>query len=84
MSSHLTVPLEMMCEPQKFAPGTSPDEGITEEMDRVLADRTAKNKVQSWEEIWRLLFGPDITIMEPGRSKTSRGGGGGGVFDRLG
>lgn len=59
-----------MCEPQKFTPGTSPDEGITEEMDRILADRSAKNKVQTWEEIWRLLFGPDTTILEPGEPRS--------------
>lgn len=69
LSSHLTVPLEMMCEPQKFAPGTSPDEGITEEMDRILADRLGKNKVQTWEEMCRLLFGPDSAIPEPGEPR---------------
>lgn len=55
-----------MCEPQKFTPGTSPDEGITEEMDHILADRSAKSKVQTWEEMWRLLYGPDTAILEPG------------------
>lgn len=70
MSGHLTVPLDMMCELQKFAPGTSPDEGITEEMDRILADNTAKTKVQTWDEIWRLLFGQDATVLEPGEFKS--------------
>lgn len=55
-----------MCEPQQFAPGTSPDEGITEEMDRILADRATKNKVQTWEDMWRLLFGPETMVLEPG------------------
>lgn len=58
-----------MCEPQKstVSDGFSSEEGITEEMDRVLAERTAKKKVQTWEEIWRLLFGQDSTVLDPGK-----------------
>lgn len=69
LSNHLTVPLEDMCEPLLAAWDHPCEDVITEEVDQILADGTSTNKIQSWEEIWRLLFPQDTSILDPGQSK---------------
>lgn len=64
LSEHLMVPVEQMCEAVHVS-STSAEEGITEEMDRVLADQTRRIQVQTWEEIWRLLFPGDSAALDP-------------------
>lgn len=67
MSEHLMVPAEQMCEAKPASSDSAEEDGITEEMDRTLADRAPKNRIRTWEEIWRLLFPGDTTVLDPGK-----------------
>lgn len=71
MSEHLMVPVEQMCEARPASSNRSEEDGITEEMDRILADTTRRYKAQTWEEIWRLLFPGDVTVLDPGKLMSS-------------
>lgn len=61
------VPVEQMCEAVHVSSTSAEEEGITEEMDRALADQTRRIQVQTWEEIWRLLFPGDSAALDPGK-----------------
>lgn len=71
MSEHLMVPVEQMCEAIHVSSKSAEEDGMTEEMDRALADQTRRKKIQTWEEIWRLLFPGDSTVLDPGRLLSS-------------
>lgn len=62
------VPVDQMCEPNSAVSDNVIDDGITEEMDRALAERTPRHSVQSWEQIWQLLFPQDISVLDSGES----------------
>lgn len=62
LDDHSMVPVEEMCHANPGPTSLGVEDGITEEMDRVLADRKAKRKVQSWDEIWRLIFPDDPVV----------------------
>ncbi|ROW08460.1 hypothetical protein VMCG_03184 [Cytospora schulzeri] len=64
MDEHLMVPVEQMCEAKLATSISSGEDGITEETDRVLADDTKRNKFQTWEDIWRLLFPGDAVVLD--------------------
>lgn len=61
------VPVDQMCEAKSASSNLSEEDGITEEVDRVLADKTRRFKAQTWEEIWRLLFPSDAIVLDPGK-----------------
>ncbi|KAG8169625.1 hypothetical protein KVR01_000370 [Diaporthe batatas] len=61
LSEHLMVPADQMCEPNGCVSDIVVEDGITEEMDRALADRTPRHLVNSWEQIWKLLFPQDAS-----------------------
>lgn len=65
MAEHLQVPANEICDVESASTNSSEEDGITEEMDRVLADR---KKVRTWAQIWRLLFPQDAAVLDPGRS----------------
>lgn len=60
LSEHLMVPVDQMCEPNATASVPMAEDGITQEMDRALADRS-RHAVHSWEQIWKLLFPQDAS-----------------------
>lgn len=62
------VPVEQMCEPNSAAPDNVIEDGITEEMDRALAERTPRHSVKTWEQIWKLLFPQDVSALDSGES----------------
>lgn len=62
------VPADQMCEPNSAASDNVIEDGITEEMDRALAERTPRHSVQSWEAIWKLLFPQDVCALDSGES----------------
>lgn len=62
------VPVDEMCEPNGAASENVIEDGITEEMDRALAERTPRHSVQSWEQIWKLLFPQDVSALDSGES----------------
>lgn len=64
LSEHLMVPVEHMCEPNSAAPDNAIEDGITEEMDRALAERTPRHSVKTWEQIWKLLFPQDVSALD--------------------
>lgn len=64
LSEHLMVPADEMCEPNDGVLDVVAVDGITEEMDRALADRT--QGVHSWEQIWTLLFPQDPSPQDSG------------------
>ncbi|KAG6361688.1 hypothetical protein INS49_009916 [Diaporthe citri] len=64
LSEHLMVPVEQMCEPNSAAPDNVIEDGITEEMDRALAERTPRHSVKTWEQIWKLLFPQDVSALD--------------------
>ncbi|KAJ0109743.1 hypothetical protein J7T55_004292 [Diaporthe amygdali] len=64
LADHLMVPVEQMCEPNNAASDNVIEDGITEEMDRTLADRTPRKGVHSWEQIWKLLFPQDVSDLD--------------------
>lgn len=70
LSDHLTVPLEAMCEPRLAAPEPVTGYGISEEVDRILADNKSMIHIQNWEDLWRLLFPQDVSVLDPGQSET--------------
>jgi hypothetical protein len=55
-----------MCEPNGAASDVVVEDGITEEMDRALAERTPRRAVQTWDQIWKLLFPQDASPLDPG------------------
>ncbi|KUI69341.1 hypothetical protein VM1G_05066 [Cytospora mali] len=65
MAEHLMVPAEQICEANSASSNSSEEDGITEEMDRALADDTRRENVQTWEEIWKLLFPQDAAVLDP-------------------
>ncbi|ORY60747.1 uncharacterized protein BCR38DRAFT_411867 [Pseudomassariella vexata] len=57
LGTHLNLPANQMCEPR--APdnvNTDPEDGITAEIDNILAARNDK-RVQDWDKLWATLFG---------------------------
>lgn len=62
------VPADQMCEPNSAPSDNVIEGGITEEMDRALAERTPRHSVQSWEAIWKLLFPQDVSALDSGKS----------------
>ncbi|ROW13545.1 hypothetical protein VPNG_04490 [Cytospora leucostoma] len=56
------VPADEICDVESASTYSSEENGITEEMDRVLADR---KKVRTWAQIWRLLFPQDTAVLDP-------------------
>ncbi|KAK7727343.1 hypothetical protein SLS63_007165 [Diaporthe eres] len=46
------------------APDNVIEDGITEEMDRALAERTPRHSVKTWEQIWKLLFPQDVSALD--------------------
>ena len=58
------LPLDQMCRPSSRPQSDDPEDGITEDMDKILAGRKANTKVQTWDQIWRLIF-PDVDIIAP-------------------
>lgn len=61
------VPVEKMCEAKPAASDTAEEGGITEQMDKILAEKTSRKRVRTWEEIWRLLFPRDTAVLDPGK-----------------
>ncbi|KAL1867916.1 hypothetical protein Daus18300_006191 [Diaporthe australafricana] len=59
------VPADQMCEPSSAALENVIEDGITEEMDRALADRTPRKSIHSWEQICKLLFPQDVSALDP-------------------
>lgn len=55
-----------MCEPNGAASDIAVEDGITEEMDRILADPTPRQGVKTWEQIWKLLFPQDVSPLDSG------------------
>jgi hypothetical protein len=53
-----------MCRPSSRPQSDDPEDGITEDMDKILAGRKANTKVQTWDQIWGLIF-PDVDIIPP-------------------
>jgi hypothetical protein len=43
-----------------------PENGIPEEMARILAARNAPEEVWTWDGIWRLVFPGDHEVPDPG------------------
>ncbi|KAH8776543.1 hypothetical protein F5883DRAFT_248970 [Diaporthe sp. PMI_573] len=64
LSEHLMVSVDQLCEPNGAASDIVVEEGITEEMDRALADRTPRHSVQTWEQICKLLFPQDVSPLD--------------------
>lgn len=56
-----------MCEPRLAAPEALSDNGINEDVDRILADNKSMVTIQCWEDIWRLLFPQDVAVLDPGQ-----------------
>lgn len=57
-----------MCEPRLAAPEPVAGDGISEDVDRILADSKSLVHIQSWEDLWRLLFPNDVSVLDPGQS----------------
>jgi hypothetical protein len=60
------VSVDQLCEPNGATSDIVVEEGITEEMDRALADRTPRHSVQTWEQICKLLFPQDVSPLDSG------------------
>lgn len=60
------VPVEQMCEPNSAASDNVIEDGITEEMDRALAEQRPRHSVKTWEQIWKLLFPQDVPALDSG------------------
>jgi hypothetical protein len=43
-----------------------PENGIAEEMVRILARRNAPEEAWTWDRIWRLVFPGDLKVPDPG------------------
>ncbi|KAJ4393764.1 hypothetical protein N0V93_002979 [Gnomoniopsis smithogilvyi] len=63
LSDHLTVPIEDMCQPRLAMADHLVEDGITEETEKALFDETTK--IQSWKELWWLLFPQDPAVLDP-------------------
>ncbi|KAF6790702.1 ankyrin repeat protein [Colletotrichum sojae] len=66
--NHLQVPSELICSPRSAQPGvpssdTDPEDGITPEVERKLAERKSKKQVLSWDSLWRTLFPIDTIVL---------------------
>ncbi|KAI3392042.1 hypothetical protein diail_6316 [Diaporthe ilicicola] len=64
LAAHLMVPVDQMCEPNSAASDDAVEDGISEDMDRALADRTPRKSIRSWEQIWKLLFPHDTSALD--------------------
>lgn len=68
MDNHLTVDVSEMC---KATPETNPiaranpEDGITPEIDDVLAKRSTKDKIDTWETLWKCLFPEKVLTCIP-------------------
>ena len=49
-------------------PIPGPEHGITPEIETTLKSRRADSKVNTWEQLWKVLFPDDRDIPEPGKS----------------
>lgn len=67
MAEHLLVPVEQICEVKPASSNSREEDGITEEVDRILADKDTRKRLQTWEGLWGLLFPQDTAVLDPGR-----------------
>ncbi|PKS09164.1 hypothetical protein jhhlp_003778 [Lomentospora prolificans] len=65
LDRHSELPKDQMCEPSSRKPTQDPEDGITDEMDKTLAGRKANGKIQTWDQICRLIFPMDHDIPQP-------------------
>ena len=47
-------------------PPVDPEDGINEKVDEILAERKNDSEVNSWEDLWRVLFTDDDQIPPSG------------------
>jgi hypothetical protein len=47
-------------------PSDDPEDGISDEVDEILAQRRNDLKISSWDRLWQVLFPFDATIPSPG------------------
>ena len=67
LDRHSELPKDQMCEPEgRNKPTQDPEDGITDEMSKTLVDRKANGKIQTWEQICRLIFPTDPDVPQPG------------------
>ncbi|KXX74658.1 hypothetical protein MMYC01_209264 [Madurella mycetomatis] len=59
LDSHLLLPKDEMCEVNTAPIFYDPEDGITDEVGRILAAESGPHESLTWEKIWRLLFPGD-------------------------
>ena len=54
------------CPRAESGPPVDPEDGINEKADEILAERKNDSGVNSWEDLWRVLFTDDDQIPPSG------------------
>ena len=69
LDEHLMLPKDEMCDTVPADAPRNPEDGISEDVDRTLA---SGNGIQSWDDLWRLIFPMDDQIPSSGKRHTQR------------
>ncbi|KAI2632570.1 hypothetical protein GGS26DRAFT_81606 [Hypomontagnella submonticulosa] len=62
---HMRAPPDQICRVVERQSLIDPEDGITDEVDTLLAERKNDTKVSSWKELWQILFPSDEEIPPP-------------------
>ncbi len=62
---HLAVANEQICNFLEVPSSANPEDGITSRIEDILIGRKAGSKIDSWENLWRLLFPIDAQVKIP-------------------
>ncbi|KAI1841988.1 hypothetical protein JX266_011848 [Neoarthrinium moseri] len=65
LADHMRAPPDQICSIVDYQSSENPEDGITDEVDMLLAERKSGLKVNSWEGLWKVLFPNDTHIPSP-------------------